>query len=60
LVGEVRYTYGPDELRPVPFKRQALHAWRLGFRHPADNRVMRFEAPIPEDMRKLIANLRRV
>ena len=31
LVGEVRYTYGPDHLRPVPFKRQALHAWRLVF-----------------------------
>ena len=29
LVGEVRYTFGPDELRPIPFKRQALHAWRL-------------------------------
>ena len=38
LVGEVRYTYGPDALRPIPFKRQALHAWRLGFHHPAENR----------------------
>ena len=25
----------PDELRPIAFKRQALHAWRLGFTHPA-------------------------
>jgi 23S rRNA pseudouridine1911/1915/1917 synthase len=58
LVGEVRYTYGPDELRPVAFKRQALHAWRLSFRHPADNRVMKFEAPIPSDLKKLIAGLR--
>jgi 23S rRNA pseudouridine1911/1915/1917 synthase len=58
LVGEVRYTYGPDELRPVPFKRQALHAWRLSFRHPADGRVMKFEAPIPQDLKKLIARLR--
>lgn len=59
LVGEVRYTYGPDELRPIAFKRQALHAWRLGFTHPADGRAMRFEAPLPEDMTKLIAELRR-
>ena len=59
LVGELRYTYGPDELRPVPFKRQALHAWRLGFDHPAEQKRMRFEAPLPDDMKKLIATLRR-
>lgn len=59
LIGEVRYTYGPDELRPIPFKRQALHALRLGFTHPVDSRPMRFEAPLPEDMQELIAELRR-
>jgi 23S rRNA pseudouridine1911/1915/1917 synthase len=59
LVGEVRYTYGPEQLRPVAFKRQALHAWRLSFRHPADGRLMKFEAPIPEDMARLIKKLRR-
>jgi 23S rRNA pseudouridine1911/1915/1917 synthase len=58
LVGEVRYTFGPDELRPIPFGRQALHAWRLGFRHPSENRIIKFEAPIPDDMRKLIGRLR--
>lgn len=58
LVGEVRYTFGPGELRPIPFGRQALHAWRLSFRHPTENRVMKFEAPVPDDMRKLIARLR--
>jgi len=58
LLGEVRYTYGPEQLRPVAFKRQALHAWRLGFRHPADGRLMKFEAPIPDDMARLIKKLR--
>ena len=58
LVGEVRYTYGPEELRPIPFKRQALHAWRLGFTHPSDGKPMRFEAPMPADMRNLIGELR--
>jgi 23S rRNA pseudouridine1911/1915/1917 synthase len=58
LVGEVRYTYGPDTLRPIPFGRQALHAWKLSFRHPLDDRVMTFEAPMPKDMRDLIAQLR--
>ena len=59
LVGERRYTFGPEELRPVEFKRQALHAWRLSFRHPEDNRLMKFEAPIPGDIVRLIKRLRR-
>ena len=58
LVGEIRYTYGPDELRPIPFKRQALHAWRIGFTHPVEQKTLRFEAPLPADMKKLIAQLR--
>jgi 23S rRNA pseudouridine1911/1915/1917 synthase len=58
LVGEMRYTYGPDALRPIAFPRQALHAHRLTFRHPADDREMAFEAPFPEDMTALLARLR--
>jgi len=58
LVGEVRYTYGPETLRPIPFKRQALHALRLGFDHPVEKRRLTIEAPLPEDMRTLIANLK--
>ena len=59
LVGEQRYTYGPDTLRPIAFGRQALHAWRLAFAHPDDGRELRFEAPLPADMEELIARLRR-
>ena len=59
LVGEVRYVYGPEELRPIAFPRQALHAQRLSFRHPADDRELTFDAPLPEDMAGLIARLRR-
>ena len=59
LVGEVRYTFGPDELRPIRFKRQALHAWRLTFEHPAERKAMTFEAPVPLDISNLIADLRR-
>ncbi len=40
------------------FKRQALHAAVLGFEHPVSKEMMRFEAPIPEDMQKLINALR--
>jgi 23S rRNA pseudouridine1911/1915/1917 synthase len=58
LIGERRYVYGPEVLRPVDFPRQALHAWRLGFRHPADRRELRFEAALPDDFRALLARLR--
>ncbi len=58
LVGERRYTYGPDDLRPIEFPRQALHAHRLSFVHPVEGRRMAFEAPLPADMTKLIAALR--
>jgi 23S rRNA pseudouridine1911/1915/1917 synthase len=59
LVGERRYVYGPDELRPIQFERQALHAHRLVFEHPATGEVLRFETPIPADMNDLLTRLRR-
>lgn len=36
------------------FKRQALHAWRLSFVHPLSSESVSYEAPLPEDMTKLI------
>lgn len=59
LVGEKRYTFGPDTLRPIEFGRQALHAWRLAFRHPVDDRRMEFEAPVPRDFADLLKGLKR-
>jgi 23S rRNA pseudouridine1911/1915/1917 synthase len=35
-----------------------LHAWRLGFSHPADGRALSFEAPLPDDMALLLDRLR--
>jgi 23S rRNA pseudouridine1911/1915/1917 synthase len=58
LVGEQRYTYGPEALRPVRFHRQALHASRLTFTHPIDGRHMRFEVPLPHDIALLVERLR--
>lgn len=58
LVGERRYVYGPDSLRTIQFPRQALHARRLAFTHPGDQRPLAFEAPIPDDLADLIARLR--
>jgi 23S rRNA pseudouridine1911/1915/1917 synthase len=59
LVGEQRYVYGPDSLRPIAFGRQALHAFRLEFAHPDDGRALRFEAPPPPDFADLVKQLRR-
>lgn len=58
LVGERRYVYGPEALRPIAFPRQALHAARLAFRHPVDGREMRFDAPLPVDFSQLLSRLR--
>jgi len=58
LIGEQRYIYGPESLRSITFPRQALHALRLAFRHPSDEREMRFEAPLPDDLLALITRLR--
>jgi len=58
LVGEERYTFGPERLRTISFPRQALHAHRLTFRHPANDRAMRFESPLPPDMAELVRTLK--
>jgi 23S rRNA pseudouridine1911/1915/1917 synthase len=59
LVGERRYVYGPDELRPIDFARQALHAFRLAFLHPASGAALRFEAAMPPDLVALVVRLRK-
>lgn len=40
------------------FKRQALHAWRLSLIHPETGELIQWEAPLPEDMVKLIAGMK--
>jgi len=38
--------------------RCALHAWTIEFRHPTTEKTVRFEAPMPEDMKHLLEMLR--
>jgi 23S rRNA pseudouridine1911/1915/1917 synthase len=40
------------------FKRQALHAEKLSFRHPASGEMVTVESPMPEDMQGLVLDLR--
>jgi 23S rRNA pseudouridine1911/1915/1917 synthase len=66
IVGDPVYS-GP-QWRGIPDKkiqrilsslgRQALHAARITFPHPRDGRVMVVEAPLPDDMREILAALR--
>jgi len=36
------------------FPRQALHAWRLAFRHPVTGERIRIESPVPPDLEGLL------
>lgn len=49
-----------DELKNCirQFKRQALHAFEIGFEHPDTKEWMTFTADLPEDMQHLIEVLR--
>jgi 23S rRNA pseudouridine1911/1915/1917 synthase len=51
IVGDA--TYGKSS----GFPRQALHAWRLRFKHPQTAKEMLLEAPLPTDMRALAEEL---
>lgn len=44
------FLYNPD-YRLIG--RQALHSWQLDFIHPIKKEPLHFEAPLPEDMRRL-------
>jgi len=41
-------------------KRQMLHSTSLGFVHPESKEYMEFSSPIPEDMRLVIAELKKI
>ena len=42
---------------PRLLPRQALHAWKLAFEHPRSGKAVRFESPVPADLRALLAAL---
>ena len=54
LVGD--RTYG--RRHGIAFRRQALHAWRLGLVHPLTRKLLQFESPLPDDFAALLASLR--
>jgi 23S rRNA pseudouridine1911/1915/1917 synthase len=40
------------------FRRQALHAYQLGFLHPQTGEPVRFESPLPKDISRLVDALK--
>lgn len=54
LVGEPKYS---PMKTPFGIKGQALHSHTLEFTHPRTGERMKFEAPLPEDMHKIITRL---
>ena len=70
LVGDPEYGGGfrtkanrlpePARTAALAFPRQALHAWMLAFRHPATGEIMRFEAPMPDDLQGLVDAMREI
>ena len=57
--GRIRTVGDPAaRARMKALDRQALHAWRLAFTHPATGETMRFASPLPKDMADLRGFLR--
>ncbi len=50
------HLYGEE--RPDIIDRQALHAASFTFIHPATGKELKVEAPLPEDMKNALANMR--
>lgn len=49
------YLYGfLEEDRVFGLDRQMLHAFRLGFYHPRKNDFIEFQAPLPEDFKRVL------
>ena len=48
----------PTNEADVLIRRQALHAYRLAFKHPATGKPLEFTAELPPDMEKTLAALR--
>ena len=64
LVGDSTYIKGAQKCAPqlrdilTAFPRQALHAAQLGLEHPVTGEWLEWQAPLPDDMAQLLAQIR--
>jgi 23S rRNA pseudouridine1911/1915/1917 synthase len=54
VAGDTTYSRTP---RPAGLGRHFLHAVRLTFPHPEDGRVVSFEAPLPDELARYLAEI---
>jgi 23S rRNA pseudouridine1911/1915/1917 synthase len=57
VAGDPVYGGGRSVARELGLRRQALHAAVLGFEHPELGRRLRFEAPLPPDLARVLEAL---
>jgi len=61
--GKLIYPWQLQDAEPAPqdpvINRVALHASTLEFKHPTTEEMVKFEAPLPEDMQNLLDMLRK-
>ncbi|WP_173124701.1 RluA family pseudouridine synthase [Kibdelosporangium persicum] len=57
-VGDLTYGADPVLAKRLGVTRQWLHAWSLGFEHPADGRWVEFTSEYPEDLAVALEGLR--
>jgi len=55
VIGDLKYGKGSEDF---PITGQALHSAALKFVHPIDGRQLGFTAPLPQDMKRVLAILR--
>jgi len=56
VYGKVRPSHR-QMLETIGFRRQALHAARLGFIHPINSNALSFDSEMPDDMQELFKQL---
>jgi 23S rRNA pseudouridine1911/1915/1917 synthase len=61
--GKPVYSWQLKNAEPAPedpvINRCALHAWTIAFTHPTTKQIVRFEAPLPDDMQQFLDLLRK-
>lgn len=58
VAGDVMYGTGSSRRGPDGLRRLFLHAWRLELTSPSTGRLIRAEAPLPEELEGVLADLR--
>jgi len=61
--GKLIYRWQIEDREAQPeeplFARPALHAWQIEITHPQTNQLMKFEAPVADDMLRMLDELRK-